>query len=174
VKLLLTLLLPLTAFCSEPDIAQIPWPKAVTDFPAGQKVTFTSGSFRISRRIPDDPEVQAAGGTGGPIVEFRIRDAGAGWATTFAEQSIGERLLEPYKGKPQFEIWGRGGGGSFSRSLYRYISVAYRRVRTDEFEETPRHHNESTLTTELPSARRENGAKPSRKLWFVEIRIPSP
>jgi len=170
-KLLLVILLPLTVFCAEMDLAKISWPKSVCDFPGGEKVAFTSGDFRISRRVPDDPKIQAAGGSGGPMVEFSLRDAKSPWSTTFIEQSVGERVLEPYRGKPQLEIWGRGGGGYWNRSLYRYISGEYRCVRTDEFEERPRHNNEKALTAEMPSSRRGKGDQQSEKLYFVETRL---
>ena len=170
-KLLLAILLPLTAFGAEEDLAKIPWPKAVCDFPRGEKVAFTSGAFRISRCVPDDPKIQAAGGSGGPMVEFSLQDTKGTWSTTFTEQSVGERVLEPYLGKPQIEIWGRGGGGYWSRSLYRYIAGEYRCVRTDEFEESPRHNNQQALTAKMPSARRGKGDQQSEILYFVETRL---
>ena len=170
-KLLLMLLLPVAAFCAEPDIARIPWPKPIRDFPRGDKVTFTSGRYEIGLRVPDDPKIQASGGSDGPMVEFTLRDLESRWSATFMEQSVGERLLVPYGGKPQIEIWGRGGGGSWSRSLYRYVSGEYCCVRTDDFEETPRHNNQKALTTEMPSARRGKGDQQSETLYFVETRL---
>ena len=170
-KLLLALLLPTVAMCAELDIAKIPWPKVVRDFPRGESVTFTSGRYEIGLRVPDNPQIQSLGGSGGPMVEFTLRDLKSHWSTTFTEQSVGERLLEPYHGKPQIEIWGRGGGGSWSRSLYRYISGEYRCVRTDEFEEQPRHNNQKAPTTEMPSARRGKGDQQSETLYFVETRL---
>jgi|JI10StandDraft_1071094.scaffolds.fasta_scaffold134385_1 hypothetical protein len=169
-KLLLAILFPLTAFCAEVDLAKIPWPKSVRDFPDGETVAFTCGAFRISRRVPDDPKIQANGGSGGPMVEFKLRDTKSSWSTTFIEQSVGERVLEPYRDKPQIEIWGRGGGGYWCRSLYRYISGEYRCVRTDEFEERPRHNNEKAPTATMPSARRGKGDQQSDILYFVETR----
>ena len=170
-KLLLAILLPLTAFCVEEDLAKIPWPKSVRDFPDGEKVTFTCGAFIISRSVPDDPKIQAAGGSGGPMVKFSLRDTKSTWSTTFTEQSVGESMLELYRGKPQIEIWGRGGGGYWSRSLYRYISGEYRCVRTDEFEERPRHNNAKAATAEIPFARRGKGDQQSDILYFVETRL---
>ena len=170
-KLLLAILLPLTAFCVEEDLAKIPWPKSVRDFPDGEKVTFTCGAFIICRSVPDDPKIQAAGGSGGPMVKFSLRDTKSTWSTTFTEQSVGESMLELYRGKPQIEIWGRGGGGYWSRSLYRYISGEYRCVRTDEFEERPRHNNAKAATAEIPFARRGKGDQQSDILYFVETRL---
>lgn len=172
-KLLLTLLLPIAAMGAEPDIAKIPWPKALRDFPRGETVSFRSGSYRVSSRVPADPAIQAAGGSGGPMVEFTLRDMKSHWSATFTEQSVGERLLEPYGGRPQLEIWGRAGGGDWCRCLYRYISGEYRCVRIDDFEEGPRHNNEKAPPTEMPSARRGKGDPQSDKLYFVETRIPN-
>lgn len=174
-KLLLAILLPLTASCTEPDIAKISWPKSVCNFPNDapddSKVTFTVGAFQISRLTPYDPLIQAAGGSGGPIVEFSVRDIKGHWSTVFTTQSVGERILESYRGKPQIEIWGRGGGGYWSRHLYRYITDEYRCVRTDQFEERPRHNNLNAPTTEMPSARRGKGDQQSDTLYFIETRI---
>ena len=170
--LLLAILLPVAAMGAEPDIAKIPWPKALQDFPRGEAVSFTSGNYRISLRVPDDPAIQAAGGSGGQMVEFTLRDTKGPWSATLTEQSVGERLLESYDGRPQLEIWGRGGGGSWSRSLYRYISGEYRCIRTDAFEEAPRHNNQNSPAAEMPSARRGKADQQSEKLYFVETRLP--
>ncbi|CAN5903727.1 hypothetical protein BH11VER1_BH11VER1_42170 [soil metagenome] len=169
----IALLLPTIAYCKDQGIATIPWPKAVRDFPRGKTKEFTSGNFKIEFRIPDDPEIQAAGGSGGPIVEIKLSDARASWSTSFLPQSVGERLLQDYKGKPQIEIWGRGGGGYWSRCLYRYTADEYRCVRIDEFEETPRHQNDKALTTQMPSSRQGKGDQQSETLYFVETRIPN-
>ena len=171
-KSLLIFLLPIAAYCAEPDIAKISWPKPVCDFPDGEKVTFTSRNYEISRRIPEDPQIQSAGGSGGPMVEFIIRDTKTHWSTTLIEQSVGERLLKAYRGKPQIEIWERCGGGSWIRCLYRYIFKEYCCVRIDEFEETPRHNNQKAQTTEMPRARRGKGDQQSDILYFVETRLP--
>jgi hypothetical protein len=85
---------------------------------------------------------------------------------------VGERLLEDYNGKPQIEIWGRGGGGNWSRCLYRYVSGEYRCVRIDAFEESPRHKNEKAATAEMPSARQGKGDQQEDVLYFIETWIP--
>ena len=150
----------------------MPWPKVVRDFPQEETKSFTSGDFKIEYRIPDDPEIQAAGGSGGPIIEIKLSDIRGSWSTTFLPQSVGERLLEDFKGKPQIEIWGRGGGGYWSRCLYRFVSGRYRCVRIDDFEETPRHHNEKAATSQTPFARHGKGDPQEDVLHFIETRIP--
>lgn len=167
------LLLPVAAHCADQSIATMPWPKVIRDFPPGDTKKFTSGHFRIEFRIPDDPSIQAAGGSGGPIVEITIKDTKSSWKSTLMDQSVGERLLEDYKGKPQIEIWGRGGGGDWSRCLYRFVSGEYQCVRIDDFEETPQHQNEKAPTTEMPSTRQGKGDQQSDTLHFVETRIPN-
>lgn len=171
-KLLLALLFPFTAFSGEPAIEKSPWPKVLRDFPRGEQVEFVSGNFKIRCKPPDDPGVQSLGGSGGPMLEFTVSDTKHKWSATFTEQSVGERLLESYQGKPQIEIWGRGGGGYWSRSLYRFTSGHYRCVRIDQFEERPRHDNQKAPTTEMPAARRGEGDQISETLYFVESRVP--
>ena len=172
-KLLLAILLPVTAYCGEPDVTKIPWPKAIRDFPSGEKATFTSGRYKITRRLPADADVRAAGGSGGRIVEIILRDTESHWSATFVPQSIAERLLEDFAGRPQLEVWGRGGGGYWSRALYRYISGEYRCVRVDEFEESPRHNNQGAPTTKPPFAPHGEGDERGQTLYLVEIRLPS-
>jgi hypothetical protein len=172
-KLLLLLLLLLAAFGAEGDISKTTWPRAIRDFPRGEKIAFSSGGFAISRRVPADPELQAMGGSGGPMIEIKVRGLKKDWSATLVEQSVGERLLQFHGGKPQFEIWGRGGGGNWSRSLYRYLSGEYRYVRTDQFEEVPRHNNQHAAKAELPSVRRGKGDQQSEVLYFVQTNLPN-
>ncbi len=171
-RLLIAFLFPLAAFCAEPNIAKIPWPKMVCEFPQGDPVSFTSGRYEIRFRVPDDPKIQSSGGSGGPIVEIKLRDRKSGWSSILTEQSVGQRLLESYNGRPQIEIWGRGGGGYWSRELYRFLSGEYRSVRIDDFEERPRHHNENAPTAAMPNARQGKGDQQSDVLYFIETRLP--
>jgi hypothetical protein len=145
------------------------------EFPAGEQVSFVSGRYEVRHRIPDDPTIQSAGGSGGPIVELTLRDRKSGWHTRFTTQSVGERLLVSWHGKPQIEIWGRGGGGSWTRELYRFIEGEYRSVRIDEFEHVPSHHNQKAPTATLPDE--FHGKAPpdgDPTLYFVETYLPSP
>lgn len=164
--------LTLAARGGEQDITKIPWPKVVAEFPQESPATFTVGRYQISFREPNDPQIQSLGGSGGPMVEYVLRDKKTGWKATLLEQSTGQRVLEDYRGRPQLEIWGRGGGGSWSRELYRYIDGEYRSVRLDEFEETPHHHNEGALRAEMPSSRQGRGDDQEEHLYFVETRLP--
>lgn len=170
-NLLFVALLPVVAHCREPDIVKIPWPKVIRDFPSGEQVAFTSGRYKVSRRFPTDPAIRAEGGSGGPMVEITLRDLKSHWSATLTEQSIAERFLESYRGRPQIESWGRGGGGYWSRCLYRYVSHEYRCVRVDEFEEWPRHNNEKAPTTKPPFAPHGKGDDEGRILYFVETRL---
>lgn len=172
-KIRALLLFPMTLVASEPSVAKMAWPKALRDFPRGEAITLTSSGYQITRHIPNDPGIQAAGGSGGPMVEFNLRDSQKRWQATFITQSIGERLLKSYHGKPQIEIWGRGGGGNRTRCLYRYLSGEYRAVRFDDFEESPRYQNQKAPTTTMPSARRGKGDQQSEVLYFVETRLPN-
>ncbi|HXM32851.1 MAG TPA: hypothetical protein VN921_04295 [Chthoniobacterales bacterium] len=172
-KLLFVTLFPVLAYCREPDISKMPWPQVIRDFPSGEQAAFTSGRYRISRRFPADPAVRAEGGSGGPVIEITLRDLKSHWFTILTEQSIAERLLEPYAGRPQIEIWGRGGGGYWTRCLYRYVSHEYRCVRIDEFEDWPRHNNEKASTTKPPLAPHGKGDDLGKIFYFVETRLPN-
>lgn len=171
-KPLILLLLPVVAFCAEPDIKTIPWPKMVQEFPQGEQIKFRYGTHEINHRIPADPKIQSAGGSGGPIVEITLRDFKSDWTTTLTTQSVGERILELYHGRPQLEIWSRVGGGSWIRELYRYIGREYRSVRIDEFESISRHKNQRAKTATLPDEF-HGRAYPTGDgtLYFVETRL---
>jgi len=173
-KLLLFLLLPAATCYAGPNIKDIPWPKRVREFPAGEHVSFSSGSYEVRHRIPEGSAIQSVGGSGGPIVEVALRDRKSGWHTSFQTQSVGERLLVSWHGKPQIEVWGRIGGGGWTRELYRFINGRYRSVRIDEFEHVPRHHNQKAPTATLPDE--FHGKAPpdgDPTLYFVETRLPS-
>ena len=82
--------------------------------------------------------------------------------------------MEAYDGKPQIEVWSRGGGGSWSRELYRYIKGEYRSIRIDDFEQRPTHGNQKAATAKLPNE--FHGKAPPEgddTLYFVESRIPN-
>jgi hypothetical protein len=174
-KTLLFCLLPCVVWCAAPDIKDIPWPKCVCEFPSGDEVTeaasFKHGDYQIDFSIPTDRAIQASGGSGGPMVEITLRDLKGGWKTKFLTQSIGQRLLESWNGRPQIETWGRGGGGYYVRILSRFIDGEYREIRVDEFEKTPSHKNENTATATLPDVLHGRGIPNVDTLHFVETRL---
>lgn len=177
VKILLFCLLPCVIWCAEPDLKTMAWPKCVCEFPLGDEVTeaasFKCGKYQIDFRIPADRVIQASGGSGGPIVEIALRDLKTGWKTKFLTQCIGQRILEPWNGRPQLEAWGRGGGGYYTRILYRFIDGEYRDVRMDDFESTPRHNNEKAATATLPDVMHGRGIPNVDTLYFIETRLPT-
>ncbi len=159
---------------AEPSIKNMQWPERLHEFPAGDDFTFVSGDYDVSHSIPEDTKIQAAGGSGGPIVKITIKDRTGLWQASLTTQSVGERLLAPYLGRPQIEVWGRGGGGSWTRVLYRYVNGEYRSVRIDQFEQHPQHENQKASTAILPDG--FHGKAPPEgnpTLYFVETRIPS-
>lgn len=123
----------------------------------------SSGPFTITIAEPRNKGVREGGGSGGPMLTFTVRK-NTGWKTAFDDQSIGARLLEFYDGYPQLEVWGRGGGGSYSRCLHRFVRGRYRCVRIDEFTEFEESARNKSITTTLPRA--------DERLYFVETRIP--
>jgi hypothetical protein len=173
--MLLLCLLPCVIWCAAPDIKNMPWPKCVLEFPLGDEVTekasFKHGNYQIDFRIPEDRAIQASGGSGGPIVEITLRDLKTGWKTKFLTQSIGQRILESWNGRPQIETW--MGGGGFTRILCRFMDGEYREVRMDDFEGVPRHNNEKAATTTLPHALHGRGIPNIDTLHFIETRLPT-
>jgi len=160
--------------CSEQKASKMPWPKIVQEFPEGEEAVFSSGPYEIKHSIPQDPDIQSAGGSGGPIVEITIRERKGKWIAHLLTQSVGERLLEAYNGRPQIEVWSRGGGGSWSRELYRYIKGEYRSTRIDDFEHVPSRGNQNAPTATLPNA--FHGKAPPEgdpRLYYVETRTPT-
>lgn len=96
--------------------------------------TTTDGHFRIKVVKAAD---QSGGGTGGGIFDVTVENMQTGKTLQIEGQSVGTRILEIYHGYPQIETWGRGGGGSYSRVLYRVEHGAYRPIRDDLFDLNP-------------------------------------
>lgn len=104
------------------------WPKVEKEMISP---TMTDGHFRIKVVKATD---QSGGGTGGAIFDLNVENMRTGKTLQIEGQSVGTRILETYHGYPQIEIWGRGGGGSYSRVLYRVEQGAYRAIRDDLFD----------------------------------------
>lgn len=161
------------------DIAKIPWPEAVLDFPSiswepsSEEFRLSSEEYEITRRHPTDLDVLGGSGSGGHWVEIELRNTKSLWSATFTTQSVGGRLLEDHDGWPQVENWGRGGGGYWTRSLYRYVSGEYKCVRTDEFLEWTTPVIEDNPTTEPPFSPHGEDDERGKRLHFVETRIPN-
>jgi hypothetical protein len=98
------------------------------------------------------------------MLAFTVRNQKTGRTTTFYDQSVGTRLLSTLRGHPQLEIWGRGGGGSWSRSLIRFVRSEHRCVRIDEFTSVRDRATKPSITATLPRS--------DETLYFVETRIP--
>ena len=142
------------------DITGEPWPKKIMDFPAKVDTVNIHG-FKITVR---DSKDQSGGGTGGGMVDITIQNIRSGAKRTEWEQGVGIRILEFYKGWPQFEIWSRAGGGIWCRSLYRFTGRDYEYVRTDDFTEFEFRAKDKTHTTTIPGD--------DDLLYFTETRIP--
>jgi len=141
-----------------------PWPEATTHGLSGDRAVIGHTKFKIVYTIPDDPNIQIAGGSGGPISLVELYTKSGEKVTSFTAQSVGGWLLEDSGGYPQFEIWSRAGGGSWCRSLYRYSKNKYSRIRTDEFHDYPDRATRKDITAHLP------GDKAT--LYYVKTRIP--
>jgi len=146
------------------DLATEPWPKVAGEFPHEIPRTLTLGDFRITISETTDPEIRQLGGSGGPMMTFTVQKVKNGWKQVFYGQCVGTRWLAPFEGRPQLEIWGRGGGGSYSRSLIRFVHGKYRRIRTDEFTVFRESATQPSITTTLPRG--------DEALYFVETRMP--
>lgn len=154
----------ISALVARADVSSEPWPRSIRDFPADLPSTLTEGEFRITITEPRDPQMRTLGGSGGPMLAFTVRNQKSGWTTTFYDQSVSTRLLSPFASHPQLEIWGRGGGGLWSRCLTRFVRGEYRCVRIDEFTSSRERATKPSITTTLPLS--------GDTLYFVETRIP--
>ena len=149
--ILLLLLSPVRA-----DVLSAPWPPRICAFPQYVTVeqdlplTFGKGRFQITISEPTDPGIREEGGSGGPMLAFTIRDSKDGSKTTFYDQCVNGALLKSFNGRPQLEIWGRGGGGYFARELIRYVHGKYRSVRIDRFVADKNRAEHPSVTTTLP------------------------
>lgn len=151
------------ALTAHADLATEPWPKVVRDFPFEFPCTLKEGGFRISISEPVDPEIRRMRGSGGPMLTFTVRNEKSGWKQVFHDQCASARWLAPFEGHPQLEIWGRGGGGSYSRCLIRFVRGRYRLVRIDEFSKVRGRSTQPDNTTTLPIS--------GDTLYFVETRL---
>lgn len=141
-----------------------PWPKATEHVLGGAEKLVELPNYRIRYHVPDDPEIQQAGGSGGPIAVIEVRNKSKKVIASLTAQSVGGRILEDYRGFPQFEVWSRAGGGSWCRSLYRYEGKEYIWIRTDEFTDFAEFARDKTITTNMPEDK--------AILYFVETRYP--
>ncbi|GAA5128951.1 sigma-70 family RNA polymerase sigma factor [Luteolibacter yonseiensis] len=160
------------------DIAKIPWPEVVMNFPpvaadpAEDDVRLAFDLYQIIRRQP--AELSRLGGSGGRMIEIEVREVTSSWSSTVTLQSVGGRILADHDGKPQIENWGRGGGGHWSRQLYRYVAGEYKLVRIDKFLEWIEPGIENNPVTEPPFLPHGEGDDRGKVLHFVETRIPKP
>jgi hypothetical protein len=145
-------------------IASEPWPQVLQEFPRGLPSKIARDGFAVVITEPRSASTRDGGGSGGPMLTFTVSKQKTGWASSFDDQSVGTRLLKFYHGYPQLEIWGRGGGGSYSRCLHRFVRGEYRCVRIDEFTEFEESARNKSITTTLPGG--------NERLYFVETRIP--
>lgn len=142
------------------DVATSPWPKVIRDFPL-KSDTLVIKDFRITAKEAAD---QSAGGSGGAVYDITVLNTRTGGKRILNEQCVGIRVLEFFHGWPQREIWGRAGGGSWSRSLYRVTAREYEYVRTDEFTSFEAEAKDRSVTATMP--------RDDEVLYYVETRIP--
>jgi len=150
------------AFVARADVMSEPWPRKVRDFPTDLPSNLIQGRFRITISDPIEAKRRELGGSGGPMLEFNIRNWKLRLSITFYDQSIATVLLESFHGYPQLEVWGSGGGGSWSRELIRFVRGKYRSVRIDEFTEDKALAKKKSVTVVHPLS--------GETLYFVETR----
>lgn len=154
-----TILLILFSVTCYGDVATEPWPKKLHDLPSSKPLVVQG--FKITERDAADQE---GGGTGGGMSDVVVQNTRSGAKRSLHTQSVGIAVLALFHGWPQLEIWGRAGGGSWSRSLYRVIDHDYQYVRTDEFTEFDFNAKDKTRTTTMPGS--------EDILYYVETRLP--
>lgn len=98
------------------------------------------------------------------MYDVTVQNTQTGAKHRLHDQSVGFAVLALYRGWPQLEIWGRAGGGSWSRSLYRVVDREYRDVRTDEFTEFDFNAKDKSRTATMPGK--------EGPLYYVETRLP--
>jgi|GEM_PF-2214340 len=146
------------------DLATEPWPGVLLKFPYETPCTLTEGGVRISISEPADSSLRNQGGSGGPVLTFTVLNERSGWKQVFHDQCVSARWLEPFEGHPQLEIWGRGGGGFYTRHLTRFVRGKYRCVRSDEFSVHRERSTQPAITTTLPRS--------GEVLYFLETTMP--
>ena len=156
---LLALMLVLFSVTCYADVATEPWPEKLGDFTSPKPLVVQG--FTITER--DSPDQEGAG-TGGGMCDVVVQNTHTGAKLRLHEQSVGFAALAFYHGWPQLEVWGRAGGGSWSRSLYRVVGRGYKYVRTDEFTEFDFNAKDKTRTTTMPGSK--------DVLYYVETRLP--
>jgi hypothetical protein len=134
------------------------WPRVVKDVsPSG--VTYKDYFISVSEAAD-----QTGAGTGGGIFDVKVKNRKSGKTLEFEEQMIGERILETYNGHPQIEAWGRGGGGTYSRVLYRVENGEYKAIRDDLFDMNIERASRKDVTATLPGG--------SATLYYTDTMYP--
>ncbi|MCX6836373.1 MAG: hypothetical protein NTX35_01000 [Verrucomicrobia bacterium] len=159
---------------SDDEILTDKWPEGVAILKTSEAYTTKAGDFTISITTPESAEIRAMGGSGGPMMKFSVQRAADGKKIEFYEQVVCAVLLPTWRGFPQIEIWGRGGGGYWSRGLFRFTGGEYKAARYDQFEEWPRHGNEKAETVEPPFRPHGEGDDAGMKLYLIESKKPTP
>lgn len=97
-------------------------------------VTYRGRPVRL--RYPDDPEVRALGGSGGPMIHIDITPPDGAPVFVFETQGIGLALVESASDWPAFEVWSKLGVGNYTRAVYtwRARERQYCSDRVDDFE----------------------------------------
>ncbi len=157
----LTITLLLSTFCYA-DVMTDPWPKKVRDFPQGNETLVLLGFKITCRNSPD----QTGSGTGGHMEDITIQKVKSGAKLALTTQCWGSvAILESHRGWPQLEIWGRAGGGNWSRSLFRFTGHEYECVRIDDFNANGANAKDKSNTASAPNGEDAGG-------YYVGSRIP--
>lgn len=100
-------------------------------------VTVSYRGRPVQVRYPEEPEVRALGGSGGPIINIAITPPDDSGPLVFRTQATGLAVVESQSDWPAFEIWSSAGGGIFTRAIYTWRPDARRYCadRVDEFED---------------------------------------
>ena len=91
-------------------------------------------SFKIKSSSDDVLIVKAdEGGSAGAYQDIYRKQKGGYVCIGQLGAGFGIKLLTSYGGYPQIEYWSRGGGGNFTRELFRFEHGKYKSIRGEDF-----------------------------------------
>ncbi|MBN8733524.1 MAG: hypothetical protein J0L64_23520 [Acidobacteria bacterium] len=93
------------------------------------------GQYRVTARIPDDPERRALGGSGGPMLDITVQDRRTGKRVEFETQGWRVVVEPKAEGMPEVRVWTKSSVTLHVRCDYRFEGGVYCMRQCAEYEQ---------------------------------------
>jgi hypothetical protein len=92
--------------------------------------------YKVTVQVPEDPDIRAGGGAGGPIIEIRVEQLGASRRLTTYQQAIGLWVADRGSKPPAFSVWSKTGVSDFVHCRLQLRRAEYCAVYCEDYEQT--------------------------------------